>query len=198
MSQETSCHRRILQAAYRLFVKQGIDATSTKEIAKAAEVNEVTIFRIFKSKKDLAAAIISKYGSNSVVARFDQLNMSEDLEENLRALAATLNNYYLDNKIFMKFVFNNLTNRHGTPYFQKMLDPMFSWLDNFFRSRTKVSAADCRRIAVEFTSPIAMRSIRRAITNSTFPFPEDDQEFVSYHARIFAAAIRDLYGSRKG
>ena len=44
---------RIIQAATALFSRQGFHGTSTREIARLAEVSEVTIFRYFEHKDDI-------------------------------------------------------------------------------------------------------------------------------------------------
>jgi TetR/AcrR family transcriptional regulator, mexJK operon transcriptional repressor len=51
MTDETQ--RRILAAALELFSEHGFSGTCTKAIAEAADVNEVTLFRLFGSKKGL-------------------------------------------------------------------------------------------------------------------------------------------------
>lgn len=45
---------RILNAFQRLVVERGLEATTTRAVAEAAGVNEVTIFRQFKDKTNLA------------------------------------------------------------------------------------------------------------------------------------------------
>ena len=50
--------KRILQAATKLFSEYGYANTSTKKIADTAGVNELTIFRQFKSKSNLLQAVI--------------------------------------------------------------------------------------------------------------------------------------------
>lgn len=52
---------KIITAACELFCEKGYSATSTNEIAKLAEVSEVTIFRYFATKKDLLI-YIATYG----------------------------------------------------------------------------------------------------------------------------------------
>ncbi|EKQ55392.1 MULTISPECIES: TetR/AcrR family transcriptional regulator [unclassified Clostridium] len=47
----------ILSAAVELFSEKGYEATATSEIAKKAKVAEGTIFRYYKTKKDLLFAI---------------------------------------------------------------------------------------------------------------------------------------------
>ncbi|SRR6266581_2159706 len=51
---------RILQAAYHLFANKGYHGTSTKEIARRARVSEATIFRQFKDKHGVAAAVAKR------------------------------------------------------------------------------------------------------------------------------------------
>jgi AcrR family transcriptional regulator len=197
METRSTSYCKIIKAAYGLFLTKGIDSTSTKEIAKAAKVNEVTIFRLFKTKKDLAAEIIAEHGPGSVIAKFDSLALGDDQEKNLTALTLTMNKYYDDNKLFMKFIFNNLTTKKNIPHLHTMLDPILVWLDRYLTKYTTLSKKDQRHFAVEFCSVIAMRSMRRALIDTTLPFEEDDKTFAKFHARLFAGALRDLTNQGK-
>ncbi|HKO18534.1 MAG TPA: helix-turn-helix domain-containing protein [Acidobacteriaceae bacterium] len=55
----TPTHSRILAAAVPVFARAGYNASTTREIAAAAEVNESTIFRLFGSKRELFEATLS-------------------------------------------------------------------------------------------------------------------------------------------
>ncbi|MGL5080037.1 MAG: TetR family transcriptional regulator [Microcoleaceae cyanobacterium] len=54
----SSTQGRLIQSALELFSSQGFTATTTRQIAELAEVNEVTLFRNFGSKLDLLLAVI--------------------------------------------------------------------------------------------------------------------------------------------
>ena len=50
--------KKTLEAAIKLFAKQGYNGTSTLQIAKVAGVSQATVFKYFKSKEDLLYSII--------------------------------------------------------------------------------------------------------------------------------------------
>lgn len=70
---ETS--QRIIDATMALVRDKGYVATTTKDIAKLAEVNECTLFRKFKSKKDIVLNGVEqeKWRGNLTPEVFDQV-----------------------------------------------------------------------------------------------------------------------------
>ena len=52
---------RILRTFLRLVAERGIDATTTRVLAEKAGVNEVTIFRLFGGKSELAAEALRRF-----------------------------------------------------------------------------------------------------------------------------------------
>jgi AcrR family transcriptional regulator len=57
-STKSSTEERILTTAASLFAQFGYNGVSTREIASAAQVNEVTIYRHFPRKRDLYLAVL--------------------------------------------------------------------------------------------------------------------------------------------
>ncbi|PLR96553.1 TetR/AcrR family transcriptional regulator [Bacillus sp. T33-2] len=55
----TDKQKKVMIAAIEIFAEKGYSATSTSEIAKKAGVAEGTIFRHYKTKKDLLISIVS-------------------------------------------------------------------------------------------------------------------------------------------
>jgi AcrR family transcriptional regulator len=62
---------RILQAAAQIFAEQGYARATTRALAEAAGVNEVTLFRHFGSKENLFAAIIDEYAASALTGAFE-------------------------------------------------------------------------------------------------------------------------------
>ncbi len=58
--QKISSREKILKSAVSLFLTQGITATTTKQTAEQAGVNEVTLFRQFGSKHGLLLAVLEE------------------------------------------------------------------------------------------------------------------------------------------
>ncbi len=82
-----------MAAAARVFAQEGLAGATTRAIAKAAKVNEVTLFRHFGTKDRLIAAVIGKTfpevelpeGANSPDLKADLADFAERYEKQLMA-----------------------------------------------------------------------------------------------------------------
>ena len=85
----SSTRQRLIQSALTLFTSGGISAATTRQIAEAAEVNEVTLFRQFGNKQGLILAVIEEsesfQGLGSIVHR---VPASGDVAQLLRDYAS--------------------------------------------------------------------------------------------------------------
>jgi AcrR family transcriptional regulator len=79
--------QRILQAAAQLFAEQGYARATTRALAAAAGVNEVTLFRHFGSKKNLFAAVIEEYAAPGLDAAL-QVSPTGDYRRDLAAMGS--------------------------------------------------------------------------------------------------------------
>ena len=76
----------ILMTAIKIFSERGFDNTTTKEIASEAGIAEGTIFRYFKTKKDILDSAIIKFidmadDSNIIGPVLDTLGNAKDKDE---------------------------------------------------------------------------------------------------------------------
>jgi AcrR family transcriptional regulator len=79
---------RILATATSLFALNGYNGVSTRQIASAAQVNEVTIFRHYPRKHDLYLAVM-KSGLRQLHLRGDLLAAIAEARDGQTALART-------------------------------------------------------------------------------------------------------------
>ncbi len=104
--------QRILEAATRIFARDGVSGATTREIAKAARVNEVTLFRHFKNKDELLRRVIlqscKRYEHVFTEARIET---QADLERTVQAYVTVYAKVLRDNEDFVRTFFGEL-NRH--------------------------------------------------------------------------------------
>ena len=85
---------RILDAALETFAEKGFTGATTKEIAKRARVNEVTVFRLFKTKKALfGATMLEKSALGQVqkaISNDPLLPVEELMARNMKAVLTIL------------------------------------------------------------------------------------------------------------
>lgn len=83
----------ILATARTLFVRTGVEGTSTRDIAKSAKIGVGTLFNYFPSKEDLALAIVApvfEAGRIDALARIDRAAAAgSSLEADLFTLMAS-------------------------------------------------------------------------------------------------------------
>ncbi|MGA2349826.1 MAG: TetR/AcrR family transcriptional regulator [Terracidiphilus sp.] len=68
---------RLVEAAAQLFARHGFKATTTREIAQLANLNEITLFRYFPRKPDLFLAAMESHLSRVKLGRDLQLSLAD-------------------------------------------------------------------------------------------------------------------------
>ncbi|MDE4543277.1 TetR/AcrR family transcriptional regulator [Thermoanaerobacterium sp. R66] len=86
---DISTEEKIINASIELFSEKGFDSTKTSEIAKNAGIAEGTIFRYFKTKKDILMSIVTKaiqfFSEKFIVLPLNKVLHSEKPEEEILA-----------------------------------------------------------------------------------------------------------------
>jgi TetR/AcrR family transcriptional regulator len=100
---------KILDAALKIIVREGYDGATTKLIADEAGINEVTLFRKFRSKENILQAVITRQRDSA-----------------LQALASTFASYNYDDD-------NN--NRRNAPRIGTTLAELTDRVTGFMKAR---------------------------------------------------------------
>ncbi|MFB9324680.1 TetR/AcrR family transcriptional regulator [Paenibacillus aurantiacus] len=87
--QQVSTGDRLILAAIDLIAEQGYDGTTTKEIASAAGVNEVTLFRHFGSKQALLIAAFERHHYAGEMTKLFNERMTWDVRTDLLLVGRT-------------------------------------------------------------------------------------------------------------
>jgi AcrR family transcriptional regulator len=90
---------RILDAAMRVFARDGVSGATTREIARVAKVNEVTLFRYFTNKHELLSqAILQSCERFGPIFADASLNSSADVRHTVRTYAKAYAKKLQDNE----------------------------------------------------------------------------------------------------
>ena len=144
---------KILNATMSLVMEKGYTATTTKDIAKRAEVNECTIFRKFKGKKEIIIAAMTLPEWNPCLREEDFTYTGELISD-----LCSFSEVYLK-KVTPKMVKISLGLRSPDLYeltkdgIMEIPDIFKRVLDNYFtkmRELNKLQADDIESLAVAF------------------------------------------------
>lgn len=95
----------ILDKAMSVFIQRGYKATTTSEIAKVAEISEVTLFRYFKSKQEIFMAGIEPFMDQSLTILRGHDEEARDDERLLKILKERV--YFISqNHLVIKLILN--------------------------------------------------------------------------------------------
>ncbi len=162
-----SASERLLAAALEMFSRRGMAAT-TREIAEAAHVNEVTLFRLFESKDRLLAAVVA----DVVRAESEALDRVDFVDFDMRRDITRVGEvYYETHERYHRFTRTMLANRINPRLTEEIIREVIQPLRNKFiaylgegRRRGLIRPAIDLSAAVDaFTGMIFAGVLRRAV-----------------------------------
>jgi AcrR family transcriptional regulator len=92
--------QRLLDAATETLNRDGIQGATTREIARRAGVNEVTLFRHFKSKEQLLRAVLQRGLAAQAAILDEDSSWKENLRESMENYARHYYSHLEENKGF--------------------------------------------------------------------------------------------------
>ena len=127
--------RQLIEIAMSLFARNGFSGTTTREIARAAEVNEAIIFRFFPHKDDLYAAILERKSSEArteaVVGELRAAAEAGDDERVVRGLIGHIVGHLTGDPEFLRLMLHSALEGHS--FAREYRDRHFAPLHQFLR-----------------------------------------------------------------
>jgi len=151
-----STREKILQAATELIVDQGFKETTTKDIAAAAGVSEMSVFRHFGSKKAILGEIMQQYSFEHPIENDLRERLRWDLEHDLLLLAEMQYNFNLrdEKAILIRFKEskNLLAFDIDVQTSPVLLKEFLIWYFDEMYAQGKIFKADNEKLAIHFMS----------------------------------------------
>lgn len=105
---------RIIHAARTLFEEKGFAAATTRQIAKLAEVSEVTLFRHFETKRTLFEETVRHCLRPYEIEKYLNSGAAYDLEKDLKHIAYDLKRTFERNASLLRMVMRDKIRDSGT------------------------------------------------------------------------------------
>jgi len=103
---------KIIEAATRIFAQDGVSGATTRKIALAAKVNEVTLFRHFKNKEELLRQVVLQCSKRCEhIFTEAPIETQADLRKTVQTFATAFARMLKDNEDFVRTFMGEL-NRH--------------------------------------------------------------------------------------
>lgn len=132
---------QLIDTAMALFARNGFSGTTTREIARAAGVNEAIIFRFFPHKDDLYAAILEHKSSEACTdALVDQLRAAAAAGDD-RAVIGTVVRHIVEHHRadpqFLRLMLHSALEGHSfaLQYRERHFAPLHQFLLEYVRQR---------------------------------------------------------------
>lgn len=142
----SSTRQRLLEGAARVFARDGIAGSTTREIAREAGVNEVTLFRHFQSKDGLIAAVIREnFGAAAIQAHQGPPALSSDLRTDLTKHAVRYDELLKENLPLIRTMIGEI--HHHADHERQVFKAIFRPLRESLLARLQAASAEGQLIA---------------------------------------------------
>ncbi len=187
---------RLLKSAVEVFATAGIAGATTREIARLAEVNELTLFRHFQSKEQLLKAVVHHITALQAEALDNQNEWTQDLRLDLLHYAHLYSNHLEQHEALVR-MFIGEAKRHPESALRvtqeatlPLREKLIEYLRNGVNKGTVRPDADLA-IAIDlFTGMLLSGMLRHHI--SPIPLGYSREQYIEGCVDLFVGGISPL------
>ena len=179
---------KIIHAASDLFAERGYIGTTTRSIAERAGVNEVTLFRHFGTKENLAKEVMNQFGGQAIAQEMAQ-NLTGVYQEDLLLIGKTILQVMRERSDVMRLA---ICESGQFPELQKIVaeNPrqLRTMLAAFFQSqmdRGVIHRDHPELLAQAFLGMFFSYTVLRGFLLDELHPPLDDEEFIDRFVEVF-------------
>ncbi|WP_044482026.1 TetR/AcrR family transcriptional regulator [Paenibacillus antibioticophila] len=191
MTQTLNTRKKILQAAISLIKKKGFQGVTTREIARQANVNEVTVFRHFGNKMNILNTIIDEY---SYIPSFEKVVHEEirwNLKEDLQIITKVYFTFFKENDDVIKIAYKELgsfpeLDKKITTIPLQLKELLVQYFDRM-QKLNKIKECDSNAIAIAFISMNFGYLVSLVIHNHDFGINEE--KFIDDSTQLFTGML---------
>ncbi|SEI97431.1 transcriptional regulator, TetR family [Propionispira arboris] len=154
--ENVSTREKILAAATALIADKGFKETTTRDIATASSVSEMSVFRHFGSKKAILLAIIQHYSFEYPIENGLKEQLTWELDHDILLLAKMQYEFNLKNEkaILIRFKESRKLVEYGIDVKEnptRLKNFLIEYFDEMYR-RGKIIKEDNEKLAIHFMS----------------------------------------------
>ncbi|MGE0459902.1 MAG: TetR/AcrR family transcriptional regulator [Vicinamibacterales bacterium] len=133
--------QQLIDTATRLFAQRGFSGTTTRQIARAAGVNEAIIFRFFPHKDDLYAAILEQKSaearSDALIDTLHAMAAEGDDAGVIRTIVSRVIEHHRRDPEFLRLMLHSSLEDHSfaRQYRERHFAPVLRFLFDYVRAR---------------------------------------------------------------
>ena len=174
--------KKTIEAAIKLFAKQGYHGTSTLQIAKEAGVSQATVFKYFKTKEDLLYSIIVPVIPKLFLNFLKRTQNTNSLEELISYVVEDRMVFLKENKDTIKIVYSEIT-------FEKI--NFKAILKKYRETNPEINEnLSTSEIIRSFAGPISTYSVQRFILFEDVPCPTEEHDLQFIKQQIYKNLTR--------
>ncbi|WP_261301422.1 TetR/AcrR family transcriptional regulator [Paenibacillus andongensis] len=187
MSNNPSTSDKLLLATIDLMAEKGYDGTTTKEIAAAAGVNEVTLFRHFGTKEKLLAAAFNRYHYALEMTKLFNESLTGELHEDLLIISRKYHNLMNRNRKLFQIIQKGSSSLPPEVYQEAHRHPqeLKKLITNYLLSMSEQGKVITSKPDIQ---AYAFMLMNHGAFNSNMS-PVDLDEFIEESVRLFARAL---------
>jgi len=193
MAQKKDARQRLLDAALELFCRDGYDGVSTRALAKKANVNEVTLFRLFGTKEKVLLAMLDRETDIRPMLPQTGLEPSGDVVADLSLIGSFMLEGMLEKAPLMKL---GMTEMHRRPAMWKHISPApvaaLDLLEGYFDRAARKGLI--RKVDSRLAATVFFSFFFRSMVMTTFlgkdMLMKMDEDAINGFCSLFAEGLR--------